>query len=102
MLSEFYVTVTRKLAIPMQASDAQRAVERLAELPMVVIDGPLVAEAIAIHTRAQISYWDGLILAAAGAAGCSKLLTEDLSDGQAVGAVQIVNPFREPGLSVPR
>jgi len=37
--------------------------------------------------------YDGLILAAAVEAGCSKLLTEDLQHGQVVEGVRIENPF---------
>jgi predicted nucleic acid-binding protein len=43
--------------------------------------------------------YDGLILAAAVEAGCSKLLTEDLQHGQVVEGVRIENPFL--GLSAP-
>ncbi len=97
VLGEFYVTATRKLEIPLPPSEAGRAVERLAELPTVVVDLPLVLEAIRIHAEAQLSYWDGLIVAAAQRAGCSQLVTEDLQDGRTVGGVGIVDPFRSVG-----
>ena len=41
----------------------------------------------------QISFWDGLILAAAEEADASELLSEDLSHGQLVEGIRIVNPF---------
>lgn len=41
----------------------------------------------------QLSYCDALI----AAAGCGRLLSEDLNDGQLIGSVRVENPFR--GLS---
>lgn len=97
VLGEFYVTATRKLEAPLSAVEAGRAVESLAGLPTVPLDSRLVAEAIQIHHQDRLSYWDGLILAAAEAAGCARLLTEDLSDGQIIRGVQIENPFIAAG-----
>jgi predicted nucleic acid-binding protein len=37
--------------------------------------------------------YDGLILAAAGEAGCKTLYSEDLQHGQIIEGVQIENPF---------
>jgi predicted nucleic acid-binding protein len=56
----------------------------------------LVVSAIELHVRYQISYWDGLIIAAAERAGCTKILSEDLSDGQQYGTVVVENSFRIP------
>ena len=47
----------------------------------------------------RFSYWDALLLSAADAAGCTALLTEDMSDGARFGRVEIVNPFAPNGLS---
>ena len=46
-----------------------------------------------ILTYAQISFWDALIVQAAHASGAEILYSEDLSDGQRYGAVQVINPF---------
>jgi predicted nucleic acid-binding protein len=40
------------------------------------------------------SYWDNAIIAAAGALGCRELYFEDMSHGQQIDGVMIVNPFR--------
>ena len=42
----------------------------------------------------RLSYWDAAIVAAARALGCRELLSEDMSHGQEVEGVLIVNPFR--------
>ena len=49
--------------------------------------------ALSISKRYGFSIWDGLIVAAAVEARCSKLLTEDLQHGQVVEGVRIENPF---------
>jgi len=41
----------------------------------------------------QLSYWDSLIIEAAAAAGCTTLLTDDLTDGQIIRGVRVTNPF---------
>lgn len=97
VLGEFYVTVTRKLPSPLLEVDAAAAVDRLSNLPTVPLDGQLVNAAIEISRNSQLSYWDGLILAAASSAGCSRLLSEDLSDGQVIAGVRIVDPFGRSG-----
>jgi predicted nucleic acid-binding protein len=94
VLSEFYVVATRKLAKPLPEHDAAEAVRDLARLPVVVADAELVIAAIGLSQRAQISFWDAQIVAAAAAAGCDRLLTEDLSDGAELSSVRIENPFR--------
>jgi predicted nucleic acid-binding protein len=47
-----------------------------------------------VSVEARISYWDGLIVAAARRGGCETLLTEDLSDGAIIAGVRVENPFR--------
>jgi predicted nucleic acid-binding protein len=93
VLSEFYVVVTRRLATPMSEGDAVAAVGELARLPTVATDTVLVRDGIALAREARISFWDGLIVAAARASGCKKLLTEDLATGTTIGGVLVENPF---------
>jgi predicted nucleic acid-binding protein len=95
ILSEFYVTVTRKLIEPMSKAKAAEVVGWLSLRSRVRIDNELVKSAVQLSRSSQISYWDGLVVAAATRAGCERLLTEDLSDGQLIGSVCIENPFRD-------
>jgi predicted nucleic acid-binding protein len=94
VLAEFYVTVTRKLARPLDASTARQAVEQLSELPVVPTDADLVLAAIDVSDRHELSFWDGLIVQAASSAGCDTILTEDLSHGSVIAGVSVDNPFR--------
>jgi predicted nucleic acid-binding protein len=96
VLSEFYVVVTRKLKRPLEKTGAAQAVDWLSLLRVVPLDSELVKAAIQTSRSAQLSYWDGLIVASAAAAGCERLLTEDLNDGQVIGSVHVENPFVEP------
>lgn len=85
---------TTERALPLPEADAVALVDRLRQLPVVAIDGDLVATAIAHAGGWQLSYWDALIIAAAEAAGCARVPSEDLADGTTYGSVQVVNPFR--------
>ncbi len=93
VLGEFYVTVTRRLGRPVTPDDAARMVERMRRLPVIEIDAERVAAAIDGSRSWQLSYWDALIVVAAQAAGCERLLSEDLASGATYGGVRVVNPF---------
>jgi predicted nucleic acid-binding protein len=93
VLTEFYAVVTRKLATPLPADDAEAMVRQLSALPVVAIDASLVASAIGGSREWRISIWDALILRAADVAGCRRVLSEDLADGMTYGSVVVENPF---------
>lgn len=93
VLNEYYVTVTRKLAPGLAASDARADVDDLRAWMPVPISAGLLDSAFAFEDRFGLSYWDSLIVAAAQAAGCDHLLTEDLQDGQRLDTVTVVDPF---------
>lgn len=93
VMSEFYVSATRKLARPVAADRAARIVDRMARLDVVAIDAGRVRAAIDGARSWGISYWDALIVVAAQAGGCTRLLTEDLAEGATYGSVRVENPF---------
>jgi predicted nucleic acid-binding protein len=97
VLAEFYVTVTHKLARSLSLADAAMLVKQMSELPVVALDARLVTAAVAGSIEWGISYRDALIIAAAEAGGCSRVLTEDLAEGRTYGAVRVVNPFAQAG-----
>ena len=94
VLQEFYVTVTRKLAKPLDPAAASEAVEDLMSLPTVQVDQPLILAAIARSRSDTISFWDALIIQAALGAGCKHLYSEDLQDRRVIDGMTIENPFR--------
>lgn len=93
VLQEFYVTVTQKLSPGLERAEARGDIRDLSMWRPVAITTPIVEAAWLLQDRHSISFWDALIVAAAEAAGCDHVLTEDLSDGELFGAVTIVNPF---------
>jgi predicted nucleic acid-binding protein len=93
VLGEFYVVATRKLKSPISEVDAERAIELLTNLPVVMSDATLVRSAITLSRRHKLSFWDGSIIAAAIASGCKVVLTEDLSDSATIESITIQNPF---------
>ncbi|MBI3694716.1 MAG: PIN domain-containing protein [Acidobacteria bacterium] len=92
VLQEFFVTVTGK-AIQLPVLTAARVVADYATLNVVIIEPHHILDAIDIHTRFQLSFWDGLILAAAKSAGAAVLYSEDFSHGQSYDGVEVRNPF---------
>ena len=45
--------------------------------------------------RAQLSYWDALVLASARRLGCRWLLSEDFQAGRDFDGITVVNPFTD-------
>jgi predicted nucleic acid-binding protein len=96
VLQEFCVTVTRKVARPLAADVAADVV---ADLAAWRVHAPMVEDmkqAIAIHRRYAISFWDAMIVRSAAQLGCATLWSEDLNAGQVYEGVRIINPFAEP------
>jgi len=93
VLQELYVTLTRKLAVPLPESDAREVIASLAELPMVQNDATMTLAAIDLSQRRQLSFWDALIIEAARRGGANVLLSEDLQHGQDIEGVRVENPF---------
>ena len=60
---------------------------------VVQVSPNLIQDAIDCSILNELSFWDALILAAASAAGCSTLYSEDLNAGQTILGVRVQNPF---------
>ena len=95
VLAEFYVNAVRKPAVPLTVAEAAAWIADLQTVPVVPIDGGLVAEAVDRSRTHKISYWDAAIIVAAERLGATTLYSEDLNDGQRYGSVTVVNPFRD-------
>jgi predicted nucleic acid-binding protein len=91
VLQEFYAQVTRKW--PSFRALARAEVRDLLTWGPVPIDAVLLQRSWDLQDRYQLSFWDGLIVAAAKSASCRFLLTEDLQDGQNLDGVLVVSPF---------
>lgn len=93
VLQEFYVTITRKLSIPVDVSIAGQIVRDLSQWKVHAPGSSDVSEAIELHQRSDISLWDALIVHSAARLGCRVLFTEDLNSGQVIDGVRVHNPF---------
>ncbi len=82
----------RVVANPHDTHDFLRHV--LAPLWRIQPSVALYARALDVQERYQFSFDDALIVAAALEAGCPRLLSEDLQDGQQIEGLTIENPFR--------
>jgi predicted nucleic acid-binding protein len=93
VLQEFYQVSTQKLQVPLSTEDALEYLHYMAVLETVHPDFNMLVNAVYLHKRLRLSFWDGLIVQAAAATNCSVLLTEDLQDGLNIGNLTIKNPF---------
>ena len=93
VLQEFYATVTRKIKKPLAPSEARVIVRDFSLWVRSFLTPATVVRASEISETWLISFWDGLILAAAEQDGAAELLTERLNAGQVIAGVRIRNPF---------
>jgi predicted nucleic acid-binding protein len=92
VVQETLSVLTRKLGA--SSDDARRFLDAvLAPLWAVGPSTGLYASALAIRARYGFGFYDSLIVTAASAAGCSRLLSEDLQAGQVIDGLTVVNPF---------
>lgn len=94
VLNEFAAVARRKLG--KEWDEIGEAIEDA----LALVDPPLPLT-VTLHATARkiardhgFGFYDALIMAAALEAECDTLLSEDLQDGRAFGALRIVNPFR--------
>lgn len=91
VLGEFYVNAIRLR--PAACDEARAEVRDLLAWNPVVTDAALLERGWKLQDRYQLSYWDALIVAAAKAASCAYLLTEDLQSGQDLNGLTVISPF---------
>jgi predicted nucleic acid-binding protein len=96
VLQEFYVNVTQKIRAPLSRTAAREVIRSYRVWVHSVITPETIVRASEIGEIWHISFWDGMIVAAAEQDGVSELLTEDLNHGQLVAGIRIVNPFARP------
>ncbi len=94
VLQEFYVQATHPRRRDALSHDlAVRLIEKWQRFRIQDNTAAVLQSALRLKERFQTSYWDAAILAAAKAARCQQLLSEDLNHGQDYDGVVVVNPF---------
>lgn len=96
-LAEFYHAATRKRIVP-QADAAAQVRDWLDLFPTAAADADALRLALQASERGQLAFWDALLLATAGRAGCGVVLSEDMADGGRLNEVTVVDPFKGPDL----
>lgn len=94
VLQELCVSLRRKVARPLPAAETRKVIEDYASWEVVVNTAESVMQALDIEERYGISFWDALIVQAAGSCGAEVIYSEDLGDGQSYGEVRVVNPLK--------
>jgi predicted nucleic acid-binding protein len=93
VLQEFYVNVTRKLPTPLAHLTAREIVGSYGAWVREPTTPLTVMRAVDIAAMAHIHFWDALIVASAEQAEATNLYSEDLSSGQSIAGVKIIDPF---------
>ncbi len=99
VLHEYYDVATRKLRL--QPVEIRLSVRRLFAWNPVVPDLELFQRAWLLQDRYGLSFWDTLVVAAAQAADCTHLLTEDMQDGQDLDGLLVMDPFSREAADLP-
>ena len=91
VLQEFFVSATRKLGMP--PLGAKAVLKTFSVFETVQVSPALIEDAIDCSILNNLSFWDSLILAAAAAAGCGSVYSEDMNAGQTILGVTVQNPL---------
>lgn len=94
VMQEFYSVATRGRTPKLAPEVAEQVVHDLGALRVVGIDAQTVFGAVSRARRRQMSIWDALIVQSAVESACTVLLTEDLTHGEVIDGVRVVNPFQ--------
>ena len=93
VLNEYFVNATRKLDPGLSPEEAWDDIEALSAWNPLPLDMTILNRTFAVQRRYQLSWWDSMIIAAAETAGCTRILSEDLSHGATYFGITVENPF---------
>lgn len=91
-LGELFTLLVRKARRPVREARAAVLVWHDAFL-VAETSSNVLLDAMELAASHQFALWDAIMLAAAAASGCSRLLSEDMQDGFVWRGVTIRNPF---------
>ncbi len=93
VLGEFAATLLHKVSPPVAADDLIGALDALAAIKLLSLDGDLIRRAVQVRTSYGLHFYDGMIVAAAERLGCPQIWSEDFNAGQTYFGVTVRNPF---------
>lgn len=96
VIQEFANVSLQKFRQPLKPRDCKIFISNfLAPLCQIYPSPDLYNEAVNLFAETGLGFYDSLIVAAAVRADCQVLYSEDLTDGQIIRSVKIVNPFKK-------
>jgi predicted nucleic acid-binding protein len=93
VLAELSSTLLHRFSIPLKPDEMMQVLDALSPIPIVVPDKELIRRAVAARAEYGVHFYDGMIVAAAERAGCTRILSEELNAGQKYLGVKVANPF---------
>lgn len=98
-LGEFFWAATRK-RIANRADAAAQVRRWLAIFPPPARASVAAMEAaLAASEAGHFAYWDAMLLATAGEAGCTAVISEDMAPGATLGPVRVARAFHDGAVS---
>lgn len=94
VVQEFANVALRRFATPMTAAQCRGYLQAVM-LPLCRLypSPETYDDALTLHERYSLSWYDSLIVAAAVTLECDELCSEDLQDGLQIGSLRVRNPF---------
>jgi predicted nucleic acid-binding protein len=94
VLSEFFVTVTKKIPEPLTLEEAELRIVHFCQIWSVLhVNEMIIIEAIRGVKTHKLSYWDALIWATARLNQVGTVLSEDFSNDSFIEGIRFVNPL---------
>ncbi|HIJ42801.1 MAG: PIN domain-containing protein [Rhodospirillales bacterium] len=95
-LAEFFHATTGKGIVP-KAEAASQVRDWLDLFPTAAAGSDALRVALRAVEDRRFSFWDGMLLATAEAAGCRAVLSEGMEDGAGLGNIVVRDPFKGSG-----
>jgi predicted nucleic acid-binding protein len=93
VVQEFFNLAFRKFQPAMTLAEAEDYLSTMFQPLLVVQSVQTYKEALQLHSRYRLPWYDSLIVAAARESGCEILYTEDFQHEQRFGELRVKNPF---------
>jgi predicted nucleic acid-binding protein len=95
VINEFCNIAQKKLRPALSMDNLKTFISLLPAHLILPISRPITLDALRIQHQYTLSFWDSMIVATAMNGSCRYLLTEDLSDGQKIETLTMLNPFKK-------
>ncbi len=94
ILSEFFVTVTRKISDPLTLEQGEERINSFCQIwPVLPVNEMIILEAVRGVKTHSFSYWDALIWGTARLNQIGLILSEDFTHDSTVEGVRFHNPL---------